>query len=197
MNESILKALLRLFAIVANANDEGISLKARSIVGNYLKLQLTKGQVDEYLLLFDEYLLQYHRPGRNDGKKARKRTALNSVKVLMICHEINEQLEQKEKIIVLIRLFEFMGEDNELTEKELDFVKTVADTFYISIEEYKDIKAFTSETIASVYNKQNLLIVNNDERRIVNTNEAKVRNNSKYIYDSSIQGEIIFSSKVY
>ena len=53
MNESILKALMRLFAIIANVNADGISDKSRSIVESYLKLQLSLDQVNEYLELFD------------------------------------------------------------------------------------------------------------------------------------------------
>jgi hypothetical protein len=97
MNESILKALMRLFAIVANVNKDDVSSDAREIVKSYLSLQLNKALVQEYLDLFDEYISVHHKKVTDGSKKERKRTSLNSVKVLMICHEINEQLEQKEK----------------------------------------------------------------------------------------------------
>ena len=56
MNESILRALMRLFAIVANVNKEGVSTNAREIVKSYLGLQLSATLVQEYLELFDNYL---------------------------------------------------------------------------------------------------------------------------------------------
>ncbi len=160
MNESILKALMRLFAIVANVNKEGVSTDAREIVKAYLNLQLNSTSVQEYLSLFDDYLRVHHKKSDEAGKKERKRTSLNSVKVLMICHEINEQLEQKDKIIVLIRLLEFIHEDNEVNEKELDFIKTVADTFNISEEEYYDLKAFIIDGIDLLKSKKKLLVIN-------------------------------------
>ena len=47
------------------------------------------------------------------GKKTvrRKRRSLNSVKVLRICTQINEELEQKQKVIVLVEVLEFIFAD--------------------------------------------------------------------------------------
>ena len=54
MSEKILRALMRLFAIIAKSDDN--SSEARGIVHSYLKQQLNKEQVDEYLNIYDEYL---------------------------------------------------------------------------------------------------------------------------------------------
>jgi len=189
MNESILRALMRLFAIVANVNKDDVSSDAREIVESYLSLQLNKTLVQEYLDLFDEFLNLHHKKDTAGGKKEQKRTSLNSVKVLMICHEINEQLEQKEKIIVLIRLLEFIHEDNVVTEKELDFVKTVADTFNISEEEYFDLKHYIIDGIKYIKSQKKLLLINNvkEEKKVLTQKELP------YIHmtDAHINGEII------
>jgi ABC-type multidrug transport system ATPase subunit/recombinational DNA repair protein RecR len=188
MNESILKALMRLFAIVANVNKDDVSSDAREIVKSYLSLQLNKALVQEYLDLFDEYISVHHKKVTDGSKKERKRTSLNSVKVLMICHEINEQLEQKEKIIVLIRLLEFIHEDNVVTEKELDFVKTVADTFNISESEYFDLKYYIIDGIKYIRSEKKLLLINNkkDEKKVLTQPDLP------YIHmtDPNIHGEI-------
>jgi ABC transport system ATP-binding/permease protein len=188
MNESILKALMRLFAIVANVNKDDVSSDAREIVKSYLSLQLNKTLVQEYLDLFDEYISVHHKKVTDGTKKERKRTSLNSVKVLMICHEINEQLEQKEKVIVLIRLLEFIHEDNIITEKELDFVKTVADTFNISESEYFDLKHYIIDGVKHINSEKKLLLINNikDEKKVLTQPELP------YIHmtDANIHGEI-------
>jgi len=163
MNESILRALMRLFAIIANVNIDGVSNRARNIVEAYLKLQLTQDLVDEYLLLFDEYLRVHHQGSKTDSDKVKKRTSLNSVKVLMICNEINEELQQKEKVIVLVRLFEFIGEDEFVTDRELDFIKTVAETFNIFEVEYQNIKGFVIGKINEMANHNKLLVIDADE----------------------------------
>ncbi|NJO70475.1 MAG: hypothetical protein HC830_15385, partial [Bacteroidetes bacterium] len=54
MNESILKALIRLFAIVADVNKENQSDTERSIVMDYLDMQFSHEIARKYLEYFDE-----------------------------------------------------------------------------------------------------------------------------------------------
>ncbi len=161
MNESILKALMQLFAIVATVNINGVSSVARAIVANFLRRHINKKQVEDYIILFDEFI-EKHKPKqrKSDDNKIRKRTSSNSVKVLMICHDINETLEQKEKFFVLFYLLEFVMEDHEASDKEMEFISTVADVFNISIEEYKLAKALVYGDMDFLKSNENTLIVN-------------------------------------
>ena len=132
MSESILRALMQLFALVAKV--EGVSKDGRSIVKLFLKQQLSADLVQDYLNIFEEYL-ELHQKNNSQEGKARKKTSVNSVKVLRICTQINEELKQNQKIVVLIRLMEFLfSEDYE--EQEFEFASTVASTFNIPNEEF-------------------------------------------------------------
>ena len=53
MSESILRALMQLFALVAKV--EGVSKDGRSIVKLFLKQQLSADLVQDYLNIFEEY----------------------------------------------------------------------------------------------------------------------------------------------
>ncbi len=183
MSESILMALMRLFAIIANVNKGGISKNSREIVKTYLNLQLNDELVSSYLDLYDEYLLFFGTKKSKGTEREKKRTSLNSVKVLMICHEINEQLEQKDKIIVLIRLFEFIGSDTAISDKELDFIKTVSDVFNISEEEYSDIKSFVIDGTEHIKEQKKLLTIENNTADNVNSKKM-------HIFDEHIDGHI-------
>ena len=128
MSEKILKALMQLFAIIArpSSNQED----RRTVVESFLKKQLNQELVDEYLTIFDGYYSEYQSKYRDE-----KGIAASSVKVLKICTKINEELEQKQKIIVLFQLFEFAKADhNELSSQELEFILTVAEVFRIPDE---------------------------------------------------------------
>ena len=130
MSERILKALMQLFAIVARG--EGINNSGRIIVQSFLKLQLNQELVDEYLALFDAFVEKLQ--GSADSEKRRKKTSVNSVKVLRICSQINEELTQRQKMIVLLRVFGFIYANNNVTEQESEFVQTVSESFNISPE---------------------------------------------------------------
>lgn len=144
MSEQILRALMQLFAIIArpqsNRNDR------RTVVENFLKRQLNSELVNEYLELFDHYYVQNQNKTSLEHLKYNKRTSSSSVRVLVICTEINEELTQKQKIILLFQLLEFIKADSspakEITLQELQFVTTVSDTFNIPRNEYELIRDF-------------------------------------------------------
>src|ERR1035437_8214812 len=119
MSERILKALMQMFAIIAKV--DGVSNTGRLIVQSFLKQQLNQEMVEQYLLLFDQYLEEYHKVSqRKEG--AAKRTSLGSVKILKICTQINMELAQKQKVVVLLRIVEFIYSSNDISPQEFEFV---------------------------------------------------------------------------
>ena len=210
MSESILQALMRLFAIIAMFEKEESTVSARSVVESYLKQHLNQEQIIEYLKLFDEYFELHH------SKSGKKRLSANSVKVLTICEQINEQLQQNQKFLVLFQLMEFINKSEGVSEEELDFVKTVSDTFNISSDEYFNIKAFVIENIEAIPGKKELLIIDNNKefsdseiKHICNDNlvgqvaTLHIPSTNMYIFkymgkDSlSLNGHIVYPEKSY
>ncbi|OFY21889.1 MAG: hypothetical protein A2X02_05150 [Bacteroidetes bacterium GWF2_29_10] len=159
MNEKILKALIRLFAIIANVTVDGVSDKSLTIVSNYLNNLLNKELADDYLNLFYDYIKEHHKDVLDPNKKKKKRSAFNSIKVLSICNEINEELEQHQKMFVLIQLLEFIKYGQAITDDEIDFVKTVADMFRVSNEEYSNLQNFIIDNDKEVTYKDKLLVI--------------------------------------
>lgn len=158
MSERILKALMQLFALVAKV--DGVNNDGRSVVEIFLKQQLNAELVDQYLLLFDEYLEKHQKISKRKEGKERKRTSVNSVKVLRICTQINEELQQKQKIVVLIRLLEFTFSGN-YSDQEIEFVTTVADTFNIAEGEFRESMAFVVSNDERIPDNENFLIIHN------------------------------------
>lgn len=159
MSERILRALMQLFAIIAKV--DGVTNTGRSIVQSFLKQQLNQELVDRYLALFDEFLESHHQVSKKKDGTA-KRTSVNSVKVLKICTEINKELEQNQKVIVLIRLLEFIHSSAEISEQEYEFVSTVADTFNIPFEEFTNLKSFIEEEASKYPDAPHLLAIDHN-----------------------------------
>lgn len=179
MSERILRALMQMFAIIAKV--DGVTNSGRAIVESFLKQQLNLEQVERYLHIFDEFIeAQQAGSKRKDGTE--KRTSLNSVKVLKICTQINQELEQPQKVIVLIRLLEFIYSSNEISEQEHEFVITVADTFNISNEEFQQLKTFIEDREEKIPNSPNILVINNKDSGYNNT--------CKHIYCESLSSDV-------
>ncbi len=179
MSERILRALMQMFAIIAKV--DGISNTGRSIVESFLKQQLNKEQVEKYLVIFDEFIEAQHAGSKKKDGTA-KRTSLNSVKVLRICTQINQELEQPQKVIVLIRLLEFIHSSEEISDQEHEFVITVAETFNISNEEFNQLKDFVEDKSELIPNSPKILVINNKENGY--------RNSCKHIYCETLTSDI-------
>ncbi len=177
MSEKILKALMQLFAIVANVGRDDSNTK--EFVNQFLNEQLNQELVNEYLQVYDHYYNEQNK--KREGAKARKRTSLNSVKILKICAEINKELTQKQKIYVLVQLLEFIFFNNNDTEQAMEFVETVSDSFNISTSEYIEIKDFVSAANEELPKTANVLLINNHE---------KTAGEHKHINADGIDGEV-------
>lgn len=145
MSERILRALMQLFAIIAKTDeeDESIgnqnSLISKKIVESFLRSELNASLVNVYIELYEEFLISSRKTNKNNIAE-KKRTSVNSVKVLRICSQINEELTQRQKVIVLFRIFEFIHSNTKVTEQENAFITTVAESFNISKHEFQLIK---------------------------------------------------------
>lgn len=182
MSAGILRALMQLFAIIARGGgSQGET--GRDVVAIFLRQQLNRELVKTYLELYDEYVEKHHRKSRDkDGSK--KRTSVNSVKVLKICSQINEELAHKEKIFVLIRLLEFINAIEDAGEQEWEFVETVADSFNIERETFENSRKLIGLKADEVVDHHEFLYV--DNREIWEPSEAK------HIHSEGLEGSMVF-----
>jgi ABC-type multidrug transport system ATPase subunit len=160
MSEQILKALMQLFAIIARP--ESNSTDRRTVVESFLRRLLNEDLVQVYLAIFDDfYNLQQDKS--RDTEKHRSIISASSVKVLKISNKINEELTQEQKLIVLFQLFDFVRIDSEIvSQQEIDFIDTIADSFRISLNEYNEIKDFVIPNFSSLPESANMMVIDNN-----------------------------------
>ena len=166
MSESILKALMQLFAIIARPIPEDSPTdtdynERRAVVEAFLKIQLNQELVSEYLRVFDTFYNMYQ-VKRSDRTKLKKRTSSNSVRVLKICSQINDELLQQQKVVVLVRLLEFVRpEVGEVTKQEMAFVQTVSETFNVPDAEFELLLNYVLSPFDQVAPDQHILNIDN------------------------------------
>jgi ABC-type multidrug transport system ATPase subunit len=139
MSEEILKALMELFALIVK-QDAGMLLNEREYVSDFLTKQISKEAVNEYLALFDQHA------GPVIQSSARSETSApsvkDSVKILGICKKINRTLNQEQKVVVLMRLYELVNADRQFTPQRMNIINTVAEVFRISQDEFAATEQF-------------------------------------------------------
>jgi len=179
MSERILKALMQLFAIIgADEGNEGGKIGGKDVIESMLGQQLSKNLVNDYVGVYQDFQTQL-RTNKKTGEIRRKRTSVNSVKVLRICDAINKELTSQEKVIVMVKLLEFINSNKEITEQENEFVTTVADTFNLDPDESKELYNFVIKD--NSLDSENLLYINGHK---------PFSQSTKYLQNKQIQGGI-------
>jgi len=129
MSEPVLKAIIQLLAMSASI-DGVITASEREVTCSFLDEHLNQEEVPRFEKLFDDYA---------DTALQAKINSLN------IAQHINQELNQRQKIIVVFHLLELISSDGEVGLAEEKFVDDLAHAFNIDIHEYNIIKAFVTD----------------------------------------------------
>ncbi|MEI6048541.1 MAG: ATP-binding cassette domain-containing protein [Bacteroidota bacterium] len=164
MSEEILKALMELFALIVK-QDGGILMNERGYVSVFLSKQLTKETVNEYLTLFDELTAPV--PGVPSVKEPSAPSVKDSVKILSICKKINRTLNQEQKVVVLMRLYELVNANRHFTPQRMNIINTVAEVFRITPDEFEAIEQFVMNDNPAYLNNPAILILNPEDEECV------------------------------
>jgi len=160
MSEEILKGLMQLFAIISK-QDEGTTEHQRNFVKEFLSSQLNQDKVNEYLAMYEE------QAGFNDDpaeKQEQKLTSMkDSIRVVALSRKINKTLTQKQKVVVLIRLFELLKTDGLYTDQRMGIINTAATVFNITEEELELINNFSRYEDPYGHDSEESLVISNDD----------------------------------
>jgi len=162
MSEEILKALMELFALIVK-QDGGIVMNEREYVSDFLNKQLTRETVEEYLTLFDDHAGKVIK--RAEIKESLAPSVKDSVKILGICKKINRTLNQEQKVVVLMRLYELVNADRQFTLQRMNIINTVAEVFRISSDEFASTEQFVKNDLPeNLVNPTILVLSPGDEK---------------------------------
>jgi ABC-type multidrug transport system ATPase subunit len=186
MSEAILKAMMQLFALIVDIDEvQEISEKERAIIRTFLARQLNTELTAKYMAIFENYLQHYHHEAIDkQSVKRQKRRSLTAVRILSICEQINEELEQRQKIYVIMQLVEYIAYGIEIRETELEFLATVATAFNLDEEEYQQILHFIIYPLKKMPVKEHVLLISNGH-------EAGVKG-VHHIHNHNLEGLVYF-----
>ncbi len=177
MSQRILRALMQLFALISTPI--GQSEGRKKIVESFLLDQLNKEQVEEYLKIYEQFVSQYQK--RHSKSNPNKAISVSSVKLLTICSLINEELILQQKIILIIKLLEFIRIDQETSYQSNEFIDTVAESFKLDKTEFKAIKNFIFKRKEEFSDPERILVVNS-----IKKDPEKIN----HLYIEGLKGEV-------
>lgn len=163
MRESVLLALIHIFAIVSTINPSGISSRGRKILRSYLRRYLNRDLEEEYYSLFENNLEFYSNELKSvDKAELSDDDSLISFQITNICRQIKKGLFLEERMIVFLQLIEFAFEDGMISEQEKTIIDIVSRTFNISKKEYDNATAFMIGRSYDEVSSDCILIIESD-----------------------------------
>jgi len=160
MNESLLDALLKLFAIIVDVKHFKNPDLARKVVEEYFQKHYGHSQAKKCIIYFDEHLKQYH---HQIPKNKKTDISVYDSRIEEICSKINREFERKQKIWLCLQLIEFLNEANYKGSDEVNLTRKIAESFNIDIDDFEQAKNLILSDLDSIKLTDKLLIIDNNE----------------------------------
>ena len=152
MSEPLLKAILRLFAVVAGEGE--VTHQERDHIRRFLDEHLSEKAVGAYLQFFDEY-------AGSQASAATVEVDADKKRLEDICAAINADLTQKQKVVIILELVNIVQADGAISDRERELVLTIGDAFKINVDEIEAIMLFTLGHTSSELDDERILIIDN------------------------------------
>ncbi len=192
MRESVLLALIHIFAIVSTVNPAGITSRGKKILRSYLRRYLNRELEEEYYALFENNLEFYSNELKSvDKDELADENSLISFQITNICRQIKKGLFLEERMIVFLQLLEFAFEDGMISEQEKTIVDIVVKTFSISKKEYDNASAFIIGRAFDEISPECLLIIESDNPEFSGASIYKNYDKWRHIRTRGFRGHLI------
>ncbi len=193
MSESIINALMRLFAIIESVKDE-IAGSGDIIVKPYLEKQLNNNLAKQYLDIYQDYVGFYRREASSPGEEL-ENEAKNIIRVTKICQQLSKELLQHERVIVFIQLVELINTDNKVSDKENDFMHLIALNFNLPKQEINDITSFILDPEIKNLSKANGMLIDDKVAKCPETDWMMMKKRRgisefRHIHVGNLSGQI-------
>ncbi len=143
MRDSVLLALIHIFAIISTVKPGSVTARGRKILRSYLRRYLNRELEEKYFEMFERNLEFYatELKGINETELFDDKSLI-SFQITNICRQIKKGLLLDERMIVFLQLLEFAFEDRVVTSQEKIIIEIVAKTFNIPPAEFDNAFAF-------------------------------------------------------
>ena len=123
MSEKVLEAIIQLLAISANL--DGVNEYEKKVIRKFLTEQINDELVPHYMHTFDDFAAQ-----------------VDTIQAFKIFKQINQELTQQQKVVVITNLIELTVSDGKMSKAEAELLDTVSRAFNFDEEEYQAIQQF-------------------------------------------------------
>lgn len=168
MSEPVLKAIIRLFALVAK--EDLVTKSERDHIKAFLSDHLSLNNVESKLKLFDQYshLLSDSMSPSEEAKT-----------ITSMCESINQEIAQKQKIVIMVELMSVILVDGEISSHEDYLAKAIGAGLNIEQSDIELIKKFLLAKTSDKLDHEDILVIDSS---------AQGYNKCKHIHRPELDG---------
>ena len=152
MSKALLEAIIKLIAILANADE--VNDEERAKIKLVLRNLLNEDLADEYLQMFNSEVEKL-------TKNASDKRDEDHLKEL--CTALNKELTRHQKIATLVQLTAITMADGIISERESELIEIIRGIFNIAVEELASINMFVIGRSPGQLNNDNILIIDSND----------------------------------
>lgn len=170
MSEQLLKAIIRLFAILARV--DGITFEEINSIKNFLLSRLNIEAATQYFKLFNSIVDEYDKEADQISPERKKDNEAREIE--KISHQINTELTHQQKIVLILDVITLTIADGKISSNEEKLVARIANAIKVDSAIIKFIKLFALAKKPSDLGHKNFLIIaatnknNNDQVNYIN-----------------------------
>lgn len=162
MSEQLLKAIIRLFVLLAEV--DGISEFERNTIRIFLNDHLNQESVLKYLDFLNQVEQEYSKFVTGAGSDQVK--DIYNQEIIRVANQINEELAHQQKIVLMLDLVTLMVADNIIEEREVEIVNTIGKAIRVDQSDIDALTAFAVASKVSDFNHESFLIISSDPKDI-------------------------------
>ena len=149
MSESLLRAILRLFAVVAHEGE--VTQHERDQIRSFLQDHVSGNAVETYLATFDEIIRKFPTKSQNWEEELKR--------IRDLCAEVGPNLTQKQKVVILLELITIIQADGAISDQEDKLVKEIGRNFKITEDQTELIERFVLSRHEHQVDDKKILII--------------------------------------
>ncbi|MDH5396668.1 MAG: ATP-binding cassette domain-containing protein, partial [Cyclobacteriaceae bacterium] len=158
MSEELLRAVIKLFAIVAR---ERITDAERENISEFLLVHLNQESVGHYLRLFDKYVAEY-KVEKKSGLDVDDETLVfvdEWSNIIKISKEVNKSLTITQKLILVIKIIELIYSGGEISERQENLMFYIAEALKLSKNQLDSLRGFVTGEDYEDLSTEDMLII--------------------------------------
>lgn len=165
MSESLLEALMQLFALLTDIQPADKADSARSWVEMFLRRSYSGEYISQYMGRYDVYVSTFESETHNGTARETKDRdeARRYLKVLEICRHITKEMEEEPRIILVGQLLNFLQTDEHIGDEEMSFIGTVARELQINESDFQHLSTFILKKPEALTDRTALLLIAGEE----------------------------------